>query len=262
MTEPVIDSEATDLGTELVPLEPAHAPRTLFATDDPVEVVQQATRVADALKSVLVQQGMIQKIGQGEHVRVEGWQVLGGMLGVVPVVVWTRRVIEPAGWEAKVEARTLDGRVVGAGEAQCDRGEKRWKDSDEHALRSMAQTRATSKALAAPLRFIVKLAGFSGTPAEEMPDEARMGGTPASAAQKGRIRRDFKKLGLTKGDARAMLSRVGATDVQDPDKAIDSLFKHQASQLIETLASGPIPTTDRPSDIPEPDEHDFVEGVQ
>lgn len=171
MSEPAIDSTAEDLGAELVPQAAPETPAatTLFHTDDPVEVVERASRVANALKSVLVQQGMIQRIGQGEHVRVEGWQTLGGMLGVVPVVVWTRRVQDPDGWEAKVEARTLDGRIVGAGEAQCDRGESRWKKADEHAIRSMAQTRATSKALAAPLRFVIKLAGFEGTPAEEMP---------------------------------------------------------------------------------------------
>ena len=36
----------------------------------------------------------------------------------------------------------------------------------------MAQTRATSKALRQPLGFIVQLAGFDPTPAEEMPREA------------------------------------------------------------------------------------------
>lgn len=181
MTEPAIEGTAEDLGGELVPHEPqatAPAHATLFATDDPVEVVERATRVADALKGVLASQGMIARIGGKEHVQVEGWQTLGGMLGVVPVVVWTRRVTDPDGWEAKVEARTLDGRIVGSGEAQCDRGEKKWKTSDEYAIRSMAQTRATSKALAAPLRFIVKLAGYSGTPAEEMPSDSGYGKPP------------------------------------------------------------------------------------
>jgi hypothetical protein len=35
----------------------------------------------------------------------------------------------------------------------------------------MAQTRATSKALRQPLGFVVTLAGFNATPAEEMPRE-------------------------------------------------------------------------------------------
>ena len=43
------------------------------------------------------------------------------------------------------------------------------KPRDDYALRSMAQTRATSKALRQPLGFVMSLAGFDPTPAEEMP---------------------------------------------------------------------------------------------
>jgi hypothetical protein len=154
---------------ELVPA-PAQHPSTLFRTDDPLEVVARATRVADTLKSVLNAKGMVQQIQGREHVKVEGWQTLGSMCGVVPVVAWTRKLED--GWEARVEARTLDGRVVGAAEAMCTRAEKLWKTRDEYALRSMAQTRATSKALRAPLGFVVTLAGYDPTPAEEMPHDA------------------------------------------------------------------------------------------
>lgn len=96
--------------------------------------------------------------------------MLGTMLGVFPVVEWTRPVQD--GWEARVEARTLAGQVVGAAEAECLRSEKQWKSRDDYALRSMAQTRAVSKALRGPLGFVVTLAGFEATPAEEMPQNA------------------------------------------------------------------------------------------
>jgi hypothetical protein len=92
------------------------------------------------------------------------------MLGVFPVVEWTRPVAD--GWEARVEARTLAGQVVGAAEAECLRTEKQWKSRDDYALRSMAQTRAVSKALRGPLGFVVTLAGFEATPAEEMNGES------------------------------------------------------------------------------------------
>lgn len=141
---------------------------TLFRTDDPVQVLTRATETADALKSVLISRGMTSNIRGREHVNVEGWQTLGTMLGVTPVCSWTRPLDN--GWEARVEARTLDGRVVGAAEAMCTRAEKTWKNRDDYALRSMAQTRATSKALASPLRFVITLAGYEGTPAEEMPE--------------------------------------------------------------------------------------------
>jgi hypothetical protein len=63
------------------------------------------------------------------------------MLGVVPVVEWTRPLEDGAGWEARVQAFTLDGRLVGADESMCSRSESHWRTRDEFALRSMAQTR-------------------------------------------------------------------------------------------------------------------------
>jgi hypothetical protein len=139
--------------------------------------------VADQLKAVLVARNLISRIGNREHVNVEGWTLCGTMLGVFPICEWTRPVND--GWEARVEVRTLAGQLVGAAEAQCLRAEKEWgsnptrgKPKDDYALRSMAQTRATSKALRQPLGFIVQMAGFNPTPAEEMPleDERKEGG--------------------------------------------------------------------------------------
>jgi hypothetical protein len=122
-----------------------------------------------------VDQDLISDIKGKEHVKAEGWTLLGTMLGVFPVCVWTKPIGTGEGWEARVEARTLAGAVVGAAEAECLRSEKEWGPNpsrggmrDDFALRSMAQTRATSKALRQPLGFIVKMAGFDATPAEEI----------------------------------------------------------------------------------------------
>lgn len=167
-----VESTAVEVGTDLVPAPPPSP--TLFRTDDPVQVVERASVAASALNDVLRRQRLTKRISGREHVLVEGWTTLGSMLGVVPVCTWTRKL--PNGWEARVEARTLDGRTVGAAEAQCTRDETTWADRDDYALRSMAQTRATSKALRGPLGFVVALAGFDTTPSEEMDPAA-----PASA---------------------------------------------------------------------------------
>lgn len=153
--------------------EPAVVERhsvTLWGTTDPVEVLDRAQQVARALTGVLERNQLYAEIQGRRHVRVEGWLTLGSMLGVTPVCVWTRPVDRDGarGWEARVEARTLDGRTVAAAESQCLRTERRWARADDYALRSMAQTRATSKALSSALRFVVTLAGFDGTPWEEM----------------------------------------------------------------------------------------------
>lgn len=160
---------------------PVPAAATLFHTDDPAEVVKRATDVANVLSRVLREKELTKKIGNREHVLVEGWTLCGSMLGVFAVPVWTRKLTDPEGWEARVEARTIAGATIGAAEAQCTRDENMWSHEphgrngnklearDDYALRSMAQTRASSKALRLPLGFIVTLAGFDATPAEEMP---------------------------------------------------------------------------------------------
>jgi hypothetical protein len=241
-----IESTAEELGTELV--VHAQPPTTLFRTEDPVEVLERASRVAQALKGVIDQQKLVSNIQGREHVRVEGWTTLGSMLGVVPVVVWTRRTDD--GWEARVEARTMDGRTVGAAEAMCSKAERTWKSRDDYALRSMAQTRATSKALRGPLGFVVTLAGYEATPAEEMPtDDAQMGSTPATAAQKSAVRREFTRQALTWKDIKALFAQASVPVTTGDAKAlVDGLLKHQASALLDLLKEGALPTGE--SDIP------------
>jgi hypothetical protein len=93
--------------------------------------------------------------------------------------------VEGYDYEARVEARTVAGLVVGTGEATCSRKESRWAQADDYAVKSMAQTRATSKALKAATGWLMVLAGYKATPAEEMPDEDGHERTPAWARPAG-----------------------------------------------------------------------------
>jgi len=176
----VVDGEAhevvdakTDPSTAVAVKQPsAEVVRTegqainLFGSDSPVEVIAQATEVAKALADVIEQQQLYTMISGKKHVRVEGWTLLGSMLGVFPVVEWTREI--PNGWEARVVAKTRDGAEVGSAESMCLKTESKWKSRDAYAIRSMAQTRATAKALRLPLGFVMTLAGYEATPLEEM----------------------------------------------------------------------------------------------
>jgi hypothetical protein len=163
MTSEVI--EAIEVGSELVDYAPA---RNLFGTSEPTEVLLAAKRVASALKAEIVAADMVRKIGGREYVLAEGWGTLGAMLGVTPHIVWSRSFED--GWEARAEVITADGRVIGAGEAMCLRSERGWAGRDSYALRSMAQTRATSRALRSVLAFVMTLSGVEATPAEEISD--------------------------------------------------------------------------------------------
>lgn len=203
-TEELVDAEIVEPGTDLEPVRPGN----LFGTSEPADVIRHATDVADVLSSVLRDKQLIQRIGSSDHVRVEGWTLCGSMLGVFPFCVWTRKLDD--GWEARVEARTLTGAVVGSAEAQCLRSENTWKNRDDYALRSMAQTRATSKALRQPLGFIVQLAGFNPTPAEEMPAPPRRASSTAFASEN-EVTRMLE-----------LASTVGAHD-----KAVEAVAKHR-----------------------------------
>ncbi len=160
-------SEVNPVGAEVIVHEQAQQAVTLFGTDDPDEVLARATNVAKALDGVLGQTGLTLNISGRKYVKVEGWTFLGNLVGVFPRTAWSRAI--DGGWEARVEAVTRDGAVVGAAEAVCMRAEKNWSNRDDYALRSMAQTRAMGKALRMPLGFIAVLAGYDPLPADEVP---------------------------------------------------------------------------------------------
>lgn len=156
--------------TEIAIPEVASAVAGLYSSD-PAQMVAQAQAQATVLADIINNRNLYTMISGKKHVSVEGWTTLGAMLGVFPVVVWTKELVDDdgkqLGWEARVEARTLAGQVVGAADAECRRTERTWRSRDSYAIRSMAQTRATSKALRLPLGFIMAIAGYEATPTEE-----------------------------------------------------------------------------------------------
>ena len=167
--------------TDLVTREPA----LLLAARTPEELVQKAPAMANVLQKVITDGKLFTMIGTKKHVHVEGWTTLGAMVGVFPVIEHTREIIGPdgdyLGWEARCTAKRPDGAIIGAAEAECRIAEKRWASAESYAVRSMAQTRATSKALRLPLAWVMTLTGFSPTPAEEM-DGVRTANDPAARA--------------------------------------------------------------------------------
>ena len=171
----VIDA---DTSTELDVYE--SPPANLFARDPEMALARMA-ELATPLADVIEAKKLYATISGRRHITAEGWTTLGGMLGVVPVVCWTRPNETGDGYVARVEARTLDGRVVGAAESECSRVESKWKNRDPYAIRSMAQTRAIGRALRAPLGQIVVLAGYEPAGAEEIPSEPETPPRPSPA---------------------------------------------------------------------------------
>lgn len=138
-------------------------------TMPPIQKMAYAGQVANVLKDVIDKQKLYTKIGPNKHVNIEGWSTLGSILGILPK---ENRVLklDDGSYEAHVDLiRVSDGVVVGGASSICSRSEKTWAKREDYALRSMAITRATGKAYRLAFAWIINLAGYSGTPLEEMP---------------------------------------------------------------------------------------------
>jgi hypothetical protein len=156
---------------------------TLHAST-PAALVSGASLMATTLAEVIERQKLYSMIQGRKHVRVEGWTTLAVMLGC------TAREVENVAHEdgsyiATVElVRMSDGVVVARASAECGMDERTWADRARYARRSMAATRATGKACRLAFSWIMALAGFEATPAEEMPEhESPRDVTPKRQAQ-------------------------------------------------------------------------------
>jgi hypothetical protein len=154
--------------TALVPTEQVYLGSLALA---PEAVVERATRIANALAKVIKERHLSKKIGPSEHVLVEGWATLGALVGISPKEREVKHLVDDGihEYEAYVDlVRTDTGIVVGGGSAICRSDEQNWRGKPQYAIRSMAITRATGKAFRLKLAFVMELAGFATTPAEEM----------------------------------------------------------------------------------------------
>ena len=151
-----------------------------------MEQPAQMARMATVLKSHIIDNGLFTDIKGNNYVNVEGWQFAGGLLGLVAIVRKVEDISDPAKaiikYKAEVELVNMkDGKVVGYGFAICTNREAGKTNFDEYAVASMAQTRAVGKAYRLLIGWVMKLAGYEGTPAEEMQGEGKAGeGTGAS----------------------------------------------------------------------------------
>jgi hypothetical protein len=150
-----------------------------LSVTDPKEMIHRAAQLADALANIVNTQidengkpKLFVTIQGRKYVKADGWTTLGAMLGVVPVEESCTRLPTDSGFkgfEARVKLiRMVDGAQVGGASAECTLNEKNWQGKDSFSLRSMAITRATGKAFRLSFAWIMQLAGFEPTPADEL----------------------------------------------------------------------------------------------
>lgn len=162
---------------------------------EPSVVLEEAKKAARALSDVIANKKKPVIINNEQYLEFEDWMTVARFYGITAKVISTSPISfgEVQGFEARAVALLVKtGEEISAAEAMCLNDESNWKNRPLFMLRSMAQTRACAKALRNVLAWVVVLAGYKPTPAEEMeglqnqkvpvqqPKEKTNGTTPAS----------------------------------------------------------------------------------
>ena len=144
----------------------------------PEVVLQEAQRAASALQRVVAGKKKPVIFKGEQYLEFEDWQTVGKFYGLC-ARTFEATPVEIFGVKgAKARAEVVDlrtGQVVGGAEAYCMRDEENWAAKPWFQLASMAQTRAGAKALRNVLAWVVVLAGYRPTPAEELPASPAQG---------------------------------------------------------------------------------------
>lgn len=151
----------------------------------PDVVLEEAHKAAAALTKVIEAKPKKVVLNGKTYLQFEDWQTLGRFYGVTAIVLDTKYVEfgeddeRTRGFESRAQALLVGtNQVISAAEAMCLDDEQNWGYRETRngkvkvplfQLKSMAQTRACAKALRNVLAWVVVLAGYQATPAEEMP---------------------------------------------------------------------------------------------
>lgn len=198
----------------VIPVSPSPVALGTLAASTPGALVQGAAEIAGELATVIERQNLYSVIQGRRFVGVEGWTTLGAMLGVTAREVST---VEHDGgvYVSTVElVRMHDGACISRASAECGE-ESPWSKRPRYARRSMAQTRATGKACRLAFSWIMSLAGYEATPAEEMPPpiEAERAPVPApvpatiSASTAKALDAQIREFGLDPARVEAWISK-------------------------------------------------------
>ena len=143
------------------------------------QMMDDATKKAKILTKVIQSQSdkyIVRAAGQ-EFLRYEAWSTLAQGYGWTAGVETITDVLDTDGHtvigiEAYAVLRDSAGIQIGGAPARCMFDEPNWSGKPLAQVASMAGTRAASKALRIGLSWVVVLAGYNPTPAEEFERDA------------------------------------------------------------------------------------------
>ncbi len=145
-------------------------PDSITLAGEPDARITDGQKAATALMRVLNSKKKVVQFNGETYLQFEDWQTIATLYGCSVQIEWARPIeIGPViGFEARAVVVNGAGREVASAEAMCLSDESTWSNRPLFQLRSMAQTRASSKALKGIFSWVAVLAGCSPTPAEEM----------------------------------------------------------------------------------------------
>jgi hypothetical protein len=130
---------------------------------------QSLMTFSNELKKFIVKQELFTNIQGKNYVNVEGWQFAGGSMGLFPVLESCDRLEREKEIAYKASVAIYSGdKIVSRGIAICSDRERGKSAKDEYVIASMSQTRAEGKAYRLLLGWLMKFAGYEGTPSEDM----------------------------------------------------------------------------------------------
>ncbi len=233
-------------------LQPQVQQQGLVLAGDPSQNLEAGRRAAKALMDFAKQGGALINLQGKQYLKAEGWLFLARAFGLTARVTEVQQLgSDPLAYQATAQVLDQQGHIVGQGVGICGADEKAWKNRPAYALASMAQTRATSKALRSILAWVAVLAGCSPTPSEEVvdadfalagqkPKQQQPAPQPASQAQLKKLAVVLGNLGHT--DKQSKLQLVNRWLQERGQKQVSSssgLTEQQAMDLIRELDASP-----------------------
>jgi len=213
----------------------------LALSGDPIQKLKQGKQAAAALMTV----ANPIPINGKNYLRFEDWQTIASFFGVIVGTSDPQYVDIDGlpGYKAQATVRKVaDGLVISSASAYCLR-EGIWKDRENYALASMAQTRAGAKALRNAFSWVVSLAGYETTPFDEMPGTTTKSPEPSVPAESSEPTASVKQmdyildLAINKyGDD--AYERINEHTWYEYGKSGKEITKKEASELIEYLLHG------------------------
>jgi hypothetical protein len=225
---------------------------TQLMTFNPAVVISQAQEAAKALTDVLGNKKKPVMMNGEQYLEYEDWQLLAKFYDYTVGTESTTEIVrngEVVGFTAKSVVYQR-GVVVSSAEASCSRDEDKWNKRDKYKwingqkkkvgeekvpdfqLKSMAQTRACAKGLRNVLAWVVVLAGYKATPAEEMDGvENRQPVRPKSVAPQRPVNKFAKLDEMPLDELKRRLVNAKEQGADDPEHKYHDFYVYASGRL-------------------------------